>query len=651
MPLRHRAVRGSLLVALIAGLAWGVLRTLAWTPEGFTRTVYADIGFNGERREELARSPGLEFMARPHMPRRFFSARWQGVWVLSRSGDVDLHLGADDWARLLVDGEPVLERGLALGYRTLRATRTLSAGAHRIEIEYEQHAGGAFLAVGWSPPGEPIHDFGTAIVVPTAPPEHFREWNGLVRAVGLAALVALAFGATLLTLGAISALRERALGHPDGWRGVARACAAPVARQGRWIGPAAAALIVLYGAALRFEALSAAYGPFERPGWLLELEAHTRSRIEALRPSSFGWRKIDQPYVGGDPINYLKFAREERAFYGAHVREPIFPAATRTWLALTGGQDAAVSFASATFSVLAIAALYVLGSAAFSRPVGLAAALGLAVEKDMVQWGADGWRDDALTFFVVLSAWTLVRLWRRPTVAAGVLAGAVGAGAVLTRVTTLSFLVPALGLVLIAGAGSLRARAWSAAAALAATLLLSGPYLVNCWIEYGDPFYAINYHTGFYRARSGEPYQEPMSTAAFLGGRLQRDPVGTMRLALEGVTSYPFSVKWTGFDFWARGLGRGLAVLAGIGLALFTTTRTGTFLLFILVASLVPYAFTWQIPGGAEWRFTMHAYPFYLLAAALAGASAFRLPAVLRGARVNSGPPGALSRSPVHTVS
>ena len=33
---------------------------------------------------------------------------------------------------------------------------------------------------------------------------------------------------------------------------------------------------------------------------------------------------------------------------------------------------------------------------------------------------------------------------------------------------------------------------------------------------------------------------------------------------------------------------------------------------------LLPYAFTWGIPGGGEWRFTMPAYPFYLVAAALA---------------------------------
>jgi hypothetical protein len=43
----------------------------------------------------------------------------------------------------------------------------------------------------------------------------------------------------------------------------------------------------------------------------------------------------------------------------------------------------------------------------------------------------------------------------------------------------------------------------------------------------------------------------------------------------------------------------------------------GRLLLTLLLASLVPYAFTADIPGGAEWRFTLHAYPYFLIAAAL----------------------------------
>jgi hypothetical protein len=41
----------------------------------------------------------------------------------------------------------------------------------------------------------------------------------------------------------------------------------------------------------------------------------------------------------------------------------------------------------------------------------------------------------------------------------------------------------------------------------------------------------------------------------------------------------------------------------------------GRLLLVILFGSLAPYALTWAVGGGGEWRFTEHAYPIYLVLA------------------------------------
>jgi hypothetical protein len=57
-----------------------------------------------------------------------------------------------------------------------------------------------------------------------------------------------------------------------------------------------------------------------------------------------------------------------------------------------------------------------------------------------------------------------------------------------------------------------------------------------------------------------------------------------------------------------------MSVAALAGLVLFAFSPAGRLLLLVLVTSLLPYAFTWEVPGGAEWRFTMHALPFYLIA-------------------------------------
>ena len=126
----------------------------------------------------------------------------------------------------------------------------------------------------------------------------------------------------------------------------------------------------------------------------------------------------------------------------------------------------------------------------------------------------------------------------------------------------------------------------------------------------------MNFHTRFYRSRAGMPFDSSMGWMEYLRTGLR--PFSLIDTGLTGLTTYPFANKWAGFDYLSPGVGRGLAGAAVIGLVLFLGSPTGRLLLVVLVTSLVPYAFTWPVPGGAEWRFTMHALPFYLIAAALA---------------------------------
>lgn len=598
-------------VALTAG--WIVLRAAWWTETGLVRTVFSHIGFTGAATRDIAPGIDLGFMNVAHGPRRQFSARWEGVWLVDRSGAYDLHLAADDWAQLALDGERVLVR--AAGEPAASVTRTLTEGPHTIAVDYEQEGGHAFLTLTWSPAGEPRRPFDATHLFPSVPAGTAPWRNTIVSKLGLAAAAAWTLAALVAAWRLLAPVVRRL---PRGAGPIAAGTVRFATGHARVLAPAAATLIVLLAAALRFEAICTQYGPFTSPPWLFELEVHTRDRIGAIRPDIFAWRKVEHPYVGGDPINYIRFAREMQSFYAAHVREPMFPFVTKLWLPLVDGRDVAVSFASASFSVLAVWATYLVGAAAYSRSVGLIAALGLAIDKDMATWGADGWRDDALTAFVALWAWALVRAARTASWSWPVWLGLIGAGAVLTRITALSFVLPSLALAALwPTAIPLRVRLRGM---LVATVLMAGlvaPYLVNCWRTYGDPLYAINYHTTFYRARSGQPYDRPMGTASYLAGQWRRDPFGTIRLASEGVTTYPFEVKWTGFDFWYPGLGRILKWAAAAGLILMATSAIGVLLLTVLVTSLVPYAFTWNIPGGGEWRFTMHAYPFYLVALGL----------------------------------
>ena len=402
------------------------------------------------------------------------------------------------------------------------------------------------------------------------------------------------------------------------------------------------ALITLYGALLRIDALASRYGGMEQPGWAVALEQRTLSLTRHLRPHDVPWgAAVPHPYVGGDPANYLRFAREMRHFYQAHVREPVFLAITRGFLWLTGGADISVSFASALAGTLAIPATYLLGAAAWSPLAGFIAALALAMELEAVLWSVDGWRDDTFMLFVALAAWAFVRLRQRPSASAAAVAGIAAAAACLTRITALSFIVPGLVWIVVESPRAVR-RAMLRHAALAALMcgVLVAPFLVNCWRATGDPFFAINYHTVYYRAAEGQPTTEPVSALRYVTSKFVARPFQTIDTASVGIVRRPFVRNWTGFDHWVSGAGRVLQVCAAAGLVLALWTRDGRLLLILLFTSLIPYALTWPLGGGGEWRFTQHAYPFYLVAASGAIALAVTKVSALRA-------PGTLTRPAV----
>ena len=388
--------------------------------------------------------------------------------------------------------------------------------------------------------------------------------------------------------------------------------------------------ITIYGGILRWNVITCRYGPLDHPGWARVLTTRVSPLARYVEPGIYAWPQVANPYVGGDPINYLRFGREMQSFYQAHVREPVFPAITRVFLILLDNQDVAVSFASALTSTLSIFATYLLGRAAFGAPVGLLAAFGLAIDYDAVSWAADGWRDDTFTLFVVLGAWAFVRLRQDPRPRNAVIAGVLAGGACLTRITSLSWIVPALLFLGLERRSEWRQRLVLSGIAAAVTAAVVAPYLINCWRATGDPFMSINVHTGYYRASEGLPSNERMNALSYVRAKLARKPVFQLDTAITGLFVYPIRNKWSGFDLWVPRLTQIVMTLGIVGLVLFLGSAVGRLLLLITFSSLIPYGFTWNVGGGGEWRFTMHIYPLLLIAAAYAAVwlvrAALRLP-------------------------
>jgi hypothetical protein len=377
-------------------------------------------------------------------------------------------------------------------------------------------------------------------------------------------------------------------------------------------------LLLVYGALLRLDSYTGKYGTLDHPAWARIATRDVAPLAAKLRPPGVVWVRDYHPYVGGDPINYLRYAREMTAFYQPHVREPVFLELTRFGLWTMDGQDAGISVASAIGSLLVIVATFLLGRALVSPAAGLIAAAIMTVEFEAIRWSVDGWRDDTFAGMFVLTAWTLVRLRDRPTTMNAILAGVIGGLTCLTRVTALSFIVPALIWIAIDGREGRRVRAASAALAFALTAAVVLPFLISCAIGTGDPFFAINYHTVYYRASEGQAIGEPMTAGTYIRQKFTSHPIATADIAAVGLFVRPFVTKWIGVDVWTPLLTAVLWWSSLIGLAMWPFTSRGRLMLVVLLSSLLPYAFTWNIGGGGQWRFTMHVYSVYVVAAVYA---------------------------------
>jgi hypothetical protein len=514
------------------------------------------------------------------------AARWHAYWNAHSTGSYRVVAETDGAFTLRVDGITALA---TRGGRA-RADLVLQPGVHLLEATYESVHNVRWLRLRWSPPEGERRAFDGASIFTAPPTSRHLAWVRGARALAVASV------ATLLLPPLLAA----------GWLASTSRASPAMMRALRFSLPLA---VVLVGGALRFEALIARYA-WEGPAWALNTE---RVLVE-LHPDTLLWEPAEE-HRGGDPYHYFRRAREMRSFYEPHVREPLFPFATRVLLPLVGDRPLAVNVASAVFSTLGVLATYLLGTVAFSRWVGLGAALCLALDRDAVWWGVEGFRDDAFMVFVVLSAAALLRLRRQPSVLFAILAGLAGSAACLTRITALAFLVPAWIWIAVARGPDARERRRLTGLGVLLNLTLVAPFLLSCALAFGDAFHSVNAHTKFYRSRAGLEYEQPLSWSGYLASAFA--PRELVQTGLRGLTTEPFASKWRGLDYLTPWLRRLLAPLAVAGLLLFALSREGRLLLVILLGCLLPYAFTWKVPGGAEWRFTLAAYPFYLLAAFL----------------------------------
>lgn len=79
-----------------------------------------------------------------------FSVRWEGDWSFSTAGTYRFSTTSDDGSRIYVDGSLVVDHWSDHSATTLTGDVTLTAGTHRVKVEYYEAGGDASAHVGWA---------------------------------------------------------------------------------------------------------------------------------------------------------------------------------------------------------------------------------------------------------------------------------------------------------------------------------------------------------------------------------------------------------------------------------------------------------------------------------------------------------------------
>ena len=134
-----------LAVALAGTVAWLLLGQRLAEQTGLRRQVWLTGDFQGVPFiHDVSPGASLDFLEDdPRLPREFFSARWEGSWYVPSSQFVILHVEADDYADVWIDGELRFARSIAAA-RGIR----LDAGVHQLRIDFQQYRGTAHLSCG-----------------------------------------------------------------------------------------------------------------------------------------------------------------------------------------------------------------------------------------------------------------------------------------------------------------------------------------------------------------------------------------------------------------------------------------------------------------------------------------------------------------------
>ena len=522
-----------------------------------------------ERRNELRRLTGK---------RRNVSIEARGVLEVPDAGTHVLEISCDDSCEIGVGSDVLRAEG------TLRRELPLPRGEIPLEIRYRQDSGPARFEISWDRPRffEPL------------PLDYFVRSPEAGRRSRLPAHLALV-GLTLWW-GLF----------PFYWMRLARA--KDRIRTSALLPSAAAALLVLYGSLLRFEALLAhsdLAGRDERAARIHESLLPWLPSYGVFNPEN----APEDPYRA-DVRSYLDRAEAmgREGFYAPSFREPFYVLLVSGFVAVAGG-EIGILLESAFFSALTLALFSFVAAKLHGRWWAVALLVPVVLHQWLVLDAPTGYRESAYSFFLL--AFAAAVALGRAGLRSGSIAGALGGLLCLIRVSALSVVVPLLAIRVVRLPPKERLR-YGAAFTLVLLLLVS-PLLYSNFRAHRDPFYSVSFHTQFWlRAEGLDQGQGPVSLSRYF---TDFERTGALvRGTLLGLTVLPLRTFWNGFRHFP------LLAEATLGLGVLGLARArNRYLTAAYFGHLLAFAYIQNFPSGEMPRFVMPA--FFLLVLVIPHAS------------------------------
>ncbi len=518
-----------------------------------------------ERRNELRRLTGK---------RRNVAIEARGVLEVPDGGTHVLELSCDDSCEVAVGDDVVRAEG------ALRRELALPRGEIPLEIRYRQDSGPARLAISWDRPGffEPL-----PLDYFVRSPEAWRRsrWPANLALAGLTLWWGL---------------------FPFYWMRLARA--KDRIRASALAPSAAAALVVVYGSLLRFEALLAHSD-------LAGRDERAASIHESLLPwlPSYGVFNLDNapedPYRA-DVRSYLDRAEAmgREGIYAPSFREPFYVLLVSAFVAVAGG-EIGILVESFVFSALTLALFYFAAARLHGRWWAVALLVPVALHQWLVLDAPTGYRESAYSFFLV--AFVAAVALGQAGLRSASIAGALGGLLCLIRLSALSVVVPLLAVRLLRLLPKARVR-YSAGFTLVLLLLVS-PFLYSNFRAHGDPFYSVSFHTQFWlRAEGLDQGQGPVSLSRYF---TDFERTGSLaRGTLLGLTVLPLRTFWNGLGHFP------ILAAATLGLGVLGLVRArNPYLTVAYFGHLLAFAYIQNFPSGEMPRFVMPAFFLLVLAA------------------------------------